>query len=374
MKLTFRGDSCLILTVGSIGQSIFGVMFALSGLVCIVAGLTVDEMNSAPPAWYVRLGICLLGSAFALVGLVIIGFFENITIDRHHGSLTRKRGVFFFSSKKTIDINGMLSVILSKDTRVRDSSGSLKTTNYYPIKLKAPEGEELVAEPRNATQARSTAESLAAFLSLQMTDRSRGKTVIRNPDELNMGIAGRWMRNGEEAEYPECPDSMKGRVKDIHCERANFTSLYFPSMAEEVPKMAAIWITVMFALLGFIAYRVWPHAQSQGVGDLTRTLLSNARSFWVIAPGLVLLGVVGTVIEGLISTKLMINRECICIVRTLLGIPRTIRVQSSKLEGIDLDKNALIFVTDRKRIKFKPEAKPEEVEFCAKMIKYVLLK
>jgi hypothetical protein len=350
-------------------------MFSLGGLFFIVGGLTADEINNAPPAWYVRLGFCLFALLFILVGLVAIGFFKKTSINRRLGSLTRKKGVFFASSEKTEDISGVSSVILSKEIRVRETSDSHRTRTYYPIKLKVSDHEEFVAETTgDAIHARRTAEGLATFLNLQMIDRSREETVTRNPDELNMGIAERWIRNGEKAEYPECPDSMNNRVKDLRSERETFTSLYFPSMASQCPKAAPIWVSVMMALLGLIVYLVWPNTPSQDLGEFARMLLSNAFSFWVIVLALLFLFVAYTIIEGLVAKEIRLNPKCIFILHTFLGITRTTRVECSELEEIDLDEDALTFITDRKRIKVIVKGRSEEVIFCANMITYVLLK
>ena len=322
------------------------------------------------------LGYILAGIVLIIV-IHLVGEFHYLIADSEKRTVTWSRGIIFTTSRKTIDFKDITEVVQEKEIHSRKND----SVSYYIAKLQTkgkehkkqklsfsletsidPEKGEIF-KSQNQFRTRKIAEQLAEFLKRPLLDKTRGKTVIRSWDELDMSIAEKWSREEKKPERPLVPDFMLDRVDEVTINGINSTSIRIPSFIERYPKVLFVFLSLIILLLSFIAYQLW------STKDISGTLLSGWGSFCTF----ILLVATVLFLKGLTSKKVRVNETQINILYKYAGfLPWFLKLDSSEIEEIDFTHSSLALVTDKRIVTIVDHGEKGEAQFCLSIIKYTL--
>ncbi len=178
-----------------VGMPFFGmgVLFLILGL----QGKATTESGEVAEPWKVF----LITLPFILVGAALIFGRAGVSIDRRSGSVVSWWGLMLPFRSKRRELGDFTHVSLRRKVVRSDKS----TRIVFPVALSG-KGADLECESLPAyTQARTKAEQLAKFTSLNLHDSSGAGTVIHESAYLDESVGDRAKRLGLAVEWPELP-------------------------------------------------------------------------------------------------------------------------------------------------------------------------
>ena len=191
-------------TTGCAG--LFGLPFFLAGLAVMTSPLWGDpktESGEPAPLYFV----IPFGMVFAAVGGGIMFYRSKTIIDRDQGTIHHWWGILIPMKHRYVKIDDVSSITITREIRKSDKS----TYTVYPVRAEGT-GEALkIKEPRDYNQARAEAERIAKVIQKPIHDKSSGKTVVREPHELDVSVRDRIQQSGEKIEIPPAPVSQKSK-------------------------------------------------------------------------------------------------------------------------------------------------------------------
>ncbi|MFW6163345.1 MAG: hypothetical protein ACODAJ_11300, partial [Planctomycetota bacterium] len=194
------GGGCLML---------FGLPFLLAGLFVMASPLLPeryqpkDEDTDEPMPLYFALPF---GGVFALVGAGLVLGRAGKRLDRRAGTVTTWWGLAVPFHRKEMPLSDFDKVRITREVRRSKNS----TYTVYPVRLHGGgDAKVKIEEPRDQSKARGLGEEVAKFLTLPLHDRSMGKTVTRQPEELDESLRDRAERTGERLDVGEPPPDLR---------------------------------------------------------------------------------------------------------------------------------------------------------------------
>lgn len=219
---------------------LFGLPFLLTGL-GVIAGSIAVHLGAADGDLPLGFGIPF-GLIFAAVGYGIVFGRAGLTADREAGELVKWWGMPMPVSRQSIPISKAKRVRITKEIRRSNKSSYL----VYPIHLEVEGRDDLkVTEPRQEDKARQTAELIAKFLRVGVSDASSGVAITRSYDELDLSLKQRFREGRIASDIPEVPAKLKSRIQ--------FDGA---TLAVEIPPAGPrpVYIVALLASLGFALF------------------------------------------------------------------------------------------------------------------------
>lgn len=161
-----------------------GILFVLIGFVVLISP---DKL----PEDYI------FGSLYMLGGLASITYINRLIIDPNTQELVHQRGLLFPFLFKRYPLPKIRAVKVSMKV---EGNGDNKTTRY-PVSLNGIK-DAVVLKHGNPWFSRVRAEQLARLINKPLVNRVYGISSTRKPDELDMPLIERWIRNDERFEKP----------------------------------------------------------------------------------------------------------------------------------------------------------------------------
>ena len=336
--------------------ALFGLPFFLAGCFFFYMALTTPTINNAPADPIERAGLCIFSSMFILIGLAIIAGVKRVSVDAQKKTIKTGTGIFIpFLNKKT-PFSEARRVYLKKEVRVSSNSdGGSNTKTVYPVYLYAPNKLSL-HEFSNPIKARRVAEGLAKHLEVKFEDSSRGKSITRTHDELDMSIYEREQKVQTVSSKPENPDDSIEITEDfLHEEGEQVFSITLPPAAYKTKGilmvMSAVFLTCLIIVLSKIIIVL--------LNDLDSglSLIFNFLEFFFIVPLIAVLGVGKLLLRGLSAVKITIFEHQLKIKSSFLGLKRTRTIPSKEIEELELhiinkkaDTASISLVTDHMQL------------------------
>ncbi len=242
--------------------ALFGTPFFLAGLFVFLIGLgLVPTMAEGElPGMTVA---TIVGLVFMVIGGVLIFGRSGLIIDRRENRVVQWQKLFVPLRRTVRPLDSFDGVLLDR----RQS----KKTTFYPVQLKTggdTAGAITVESPQDYRQARQSAETIARFVGKPLEDRSSGKPVIRDPDQLNESLRDRVRRLGEEQGFfPPQPIPMKTRVEQT----VDGVALSIPHPLVGSGRLFRLVVTLVIA--GVAAFAILPGLFSLPAPPLIRYLI-----------------------------------------------------------------------------------------------------
>ncbi len=171
-----------------------GVFFLL--LVLTFVGITLSSMQDTDSMIVASIffGIMLIGDLALILGRA------GIVIDRRQKLLTTWWGLLVPWSKTQYELTGFSCITITKEIRRSKNS----TYTVYVVRLKNQESKDIhIEENQDYLTSRRSAETVAKFMNLPLSDNSSGSEVIRKPEELDESLRNRLRRTGQIKPMPE---------------------------------------------------------------------------------------------------------------------------------------------------------------------------
>lgn|GEM_PF-3283807 len=205
-----------------------GSLFALIGLLML---FTPDKLPEH----------VIFGSLFAIGGLMSLTYVNRLSLDKTSQELVHQRGLIVPFQNKRFPLRKIRAVKMTvKVVRNGDKS---KTT--YPVGLDGIK-DAVVLNHGNPWFARVVAEQLARLINRPLISRVYGVSSTRKPDELDLPLIDRWIRNDTRFEVPTL-------AHDTTLQENRCGSDYELSIRAEMPELKYIvvllWLLVIPAVV-----------------------------------------------------------------------------------------------------------------------------
>jgi hypothetical protein len=215
---------------------VFGAPVLLLGAFVVIAGIA----NMADPSSFDDgLGMLVAGSAFSLIGLLMLGARSGIIIDQRTREVIKWWGLFVPLGRTAHPLSQFARVAVV----VRQGQNN---TKVFPVCLAGERMLEIEA-PGRYQNARTTAERLARLLQLPLADASSGTEVVREWQYLNEPLRERIRRTREELPEVEAPAKMRSQVH----EEMGSVKIEAPPPGPQIVNFIAISIFLVFGGLFF---------------------------------------------------------------------------------------------------------------------------
>jgi hypothetical protein len=189
---------------GRVVLKVFGAPVMVLGVLVALAGFG----NLADPSRFGdALGMLVAGSAFSVIGLVMLGGRSGCIIDQRTREVVKWWGLFVPFRRRAHPLSSFMRVAVG----VRQGQNS--SNKVFPVSLSG-EGTLEIEAPSKYQSARTTAERLARILQLPMADASSGTEVVREWQYLNEPLRERIRRTREELPDVEAPPKLRSKVDE----------------------------------------------------------------------------------------------------------------------------------------------------------------
>jgi len=222
---------------------LFGLPFLATGLFVLGMGLGLIPVKNGPPVFIA----VPFGALFALGGGLLMFGRRGCVMDRAKGTIEYWSGILVPMFRKTHRIADLARVTLSKEIRRSDKS----SYTVYPVRLVGADLKLNIGEAQRYEKSRQLAEQLAEFLQLPLADSSLGEEIVRAPEELNVPLKERLVREGE-APLPEPPPGMQSRI----LRRGSAVRIEIPPMQGGIAAMIKKIISIFFGFFMLVIFGI----------------------------------------------------------------------------------------------------------------------
>ena len=132
---------------------------------------------------------------FWMLGLASLGAVKRIVIDTTNRVAKRERGVFMLLKSTTYDLRSVKYVSIHQELKRGSSDSRSKGYWIYPVRLERDQKLTL-SQSRDVVTARRDAERVAKMLILSVEDRTGGKVLRRDYQELDKSVQQRLRDEG----------------------------------------------------------------------------------------------------------------------------------------------------------------------------------
>jgi len=212
IKLSYDGEVLRTRSRAPWWLLLLGSGFLLAGMVMIadMAGLLPSDHTSKTETaigW-------LMGLAFGPVGAAFVLGRSGLVIDRRAQTIIKWRGVLVPMWRVRYRLSDFDRIVIGHEVGLRQISWWRRDTYItYPIRLAGRKTPIELETPEDYDQARRQCEQLARFCGYRLEDRSSGKAVVLDPDDLDRPLRDRRGARGGRKEIPPAPATMQTRAR-----------------------------------------------------------------------------------------------------------------------------------------------------------------
>lgn len=235
--LSFKnGGGCLMF---------FGIPFLLVGIFVMLLPFGIVPVKGDIPPWYF---VIPFGSVFTMAGAILMFGRTDLTIDRRQRIIIRRWRFFITVKQKNYRLDFYRRITINKEYRSNKNS----RTTVYPVRVEGETGAEVITvrEFPDYHAARNSAETIAHFLGLPLSDAGKGIKVERSAETLNDSIRKQIRRSGEVIEVPELPQKMKSTIR----EESGTITIIIPPPGMRASSYAKLGMSLVFVAAVIIMF------------------------------------------------------------------------------------------------------------------------
>lgn len=186
-----------------------GLPFALASLMPLSGALGLVEVQMEGGGEAPTLFLVLFAMPFLGIGLGLMFWKREITVDRRTGEVHKLAGLFVPFQRRVRKLDSFEAAVHDK----RVIRGQKSNRTVYPVLLETPGGGGFeLLHCRNKRQARAVAEWLARHGGYAVVDRTSGTDQRREFADIDTSLRARRERDGERPEPGAPPAKMRSRL------------------------------------------------------------------------------------------------------------------------------------------------------------------
>jgi len=187
----------------------FGTPFALASLMPLSGAVGLVEVQMEGGGEAPTMFLVLFALPFLCVGLGLMFWKREITLDFGKGTVSKRSGAFFPLSTRVRKLDAFAAAVHDK----RIVRGDKSSHTVFPVILETPGGGGFeLLHCRNKRDARQTAEWLARHGEFAIIDRTSGTDKRREFEDLDTSLRDRRKRDGGEHDPGNPPSKMRSKL------------------------------------------------------------------------------------------------------------------------------------------------------------------
>jgi hypothetical protein len=310
------GGGCLML---------FGLPFFAAGVFMLLVATGVLDTKIEGNQQAAPYVLTFMGLIFSLVGGVLMFGRAGITIDRTMNKVSRWWGILLPMKVTEQSLHHFKHIELNRERR---KSGNSSVT-VFPVRLKSDGTVKDIEyeSSRNYSQARRTAETLSAYLRVNLEDISSGERVVRAYDKLDESLRDKLRSEGAAPSMLSRPHEMRSKVQE------NYGQLTIDIPSTGLRPLYLVFFIPALVFIGVVLLFFRPLGKE--FGDLSSPEGIFATVFMALFLGIPILATLVIVMKkvgGGVSVTL--DREKLAVRRKGLVGPRTIEIPVDELEEL----------------------------------------